>query len=932
MNYRILSLNTCLGVFNKIDLLEQWKNDLKPDLIFLQECEISKYNLPHVKLTKFNLFVNQEQTKARSCLFVNSRILNDVKVKISNTTETIIANTPNCQIVGLYRPFKLNHHNNHANYIEDVISLLERELDFNKKVLIVGDINLDFNKVTCQNYAHRKIYDTWLSFIDRNGLTQNINIPTWSRIIRNTKKESILDHCYSNTTDLRCDVLDLMIGDHKALFIAGDKPKTNKTSNDLKRNWKRYSQSRLRELLVDVCWERFNYMTIEQASDFLDIEIMSALSKIAPEKVIKQHERKFAWSDRLLSIKRKKKNLLKKARRKNSPELFKRANSLDKVFKATLIDEKRKKLRTNIKKGDQSSFWDAIKIAEDNYGQDDTPEFLHLGNIEANSNEAKASLFAKFFEEKILTLKKTCKDEDTHDGERLLYSEMENPFTPEKVTKAFLESKRKRSFGHDRIPMLVLLDAREIIIPTVCSIFQKIYEEKVIPSKWKISRIVALHKKGDKSSVENYRPISNVCSLAKIFERCILNEINTTANIDSIDISGVNQHGFKKGHSTSTLALDLQTHIAKALEKGKMVGVVSLDLTAAFDCISKPKLKTRLAKLGLDAKIVDIIDEWLVGRSSYVECNGCSSFPYKELYGTPQGSVLGPVLFTLYIRPLFDVTPNLKMYADDSYIFAESKDLKTLEMNIKEQVELTQDWLTKSGLVVNMSKTEYIVFKNKGQIESELRVKSESIKNKSTLNVLGITFDSNLKWTEQINKVIANAKKDCYRLRKLKRFFNTEEILGLLTTFVYSKMFYGSTIWLNPYINKSDRKRLMSISTYVIKNAFNLKDWYLISNKDIHELANRATPNMMSNYSSAVAFRSIMLNNVPQEIAKNIAASTITNVRSEKFYIQDRSIKRVGLNAFENRLKFVTNKLPLNWSSLSETSFKKLCKTIFLSY
>lgn len=107
--------------------------------------------------------------------------------------------------------------------------------------------------------------------------------------------------------------------------------------------------------------------------------------------------------------------------------------------------------------------------------------------------------------------------------------------------------------------MLIICDSIEITLPTIGRLFRMIEEKNEIPSKWKTDRIIALHKKGPTDKVENYRPISNVCSLAKVFERCVLNELNLTAENNGFDLTGSKQYGFKKGSSTTTLALELQS-------------------------------------------------------------------------------------------------------------------------------------------------------------------------------------------------------------------------------------------------------------------------------------------------------------------------------------------------------------------------------------
>lgn len=228
-------------------------------------------------------------------------------------------------------------------------------------MVILGDINLDFNQISNPNYLQRKIYDIWLSFVDEIGLTQKITKPTWRRVVKGNLKESIIDHVYTNF-DEDVDVLDLNIGDHNAVFLREkQKGKSVKKPNiSFKRSWKNYSKNKLLEVLSSVDWRRFEFMDIDQMADFLDIELMDALNKLAPETLIRPHEQSISWSDKLVRIKKKKRNLLNRARKTKNKSLFKKAKAIDKEFRRCLIEEKRRKIRLNISLNNQETLWSAI--------------------------------------------------------------------------------------------------------------------------------------------------------------------------------------------------------------------------------------------------------------------------------------------------------------------------------------------------------------------------------------------------------------------------------------------------------------------------------------------------------------------------------------------------------------------------------------------
>ncbi len=159
--------------------------------------------------------------------------------------------------------------------------------------------------------------------------------------------------------------------------------------------------------------------------------------------------------------------------------------------------------------------------------------------------------------------------------------------------------KDKPSYGFDNVPVKLLRDGAEILTAPMHKLMNLIYKNKKVPDLWKTSRIIPLFKKGKKNKIENYRPISNLCASSKVFEKLVLARILDIEKEGSVDIMGKTQHGFRKGRSTVTAALELQAAIAESLDSNLYVAIASLDLSAAFDVINIELLNDRLKKIGL---------------------------------------------------------------------------------------------------------------------------------------------------------------------------------------------------------------------------------------------------------------------------------------------------------------------------------------------
>lgn len=168
--------------------------------------------------------------------------------------------------------------------------------------------------------------------------------------------------------------------------------------------------------------------------------------------------------------------------------------------------------------------------------------------------------------------------------------------------------------------------------------------------------------------------------------------------------------------------------------------------------------------MGLPKNLVNLIKNWLTNRGAYVEVNQNCSKSFKTHRGTVQGSVLGPILFSLFIAPVFDVVDDLLAFADDSYTMEEAASISELIPRLQTKVDKVYIWLKDSGLVVNESKTEFIIFKRKSYQNSQsqkvsIQVGLECIENQSSINVLGVTFDEFLDWNLHVNNTINRTKK-----------------------------------------------------------------------------------------------------------------------------------------------------------------------------
>ena len=204
--------------------------------------------------------------------------------------------------------------------------------------------------------------------------------------------------------------------------------------------------------------------------------------------------------------------------------------------------------------------------------------------------------------------------------------------------------------------------------------------------------------------------------------------------------------------------------MARALDEDKHCIMASVDLSSAFDVVNIKLLLKRLRIVGLPADLVALIEIWLSNIMFYVEVNGLTSNFQQSDSGTIQGSILGPILYAIFVAPLFDLT-DLYNFADDNFTLSSSKDKNIATQTITEKLTLITTWLKDSGLSVNESKTEICLFYHKSQPPIEILLNNVLIKSKNTMNVLGVLFDSRLSWTNQISQTITKAKRALHAIK-----------------------------------------------------------------------------------------------------------------------------------------------------------------------
>ena len=408
-----------------------------------------------------------------------------------------------------------------------------------------------------------------------------------------------------------------------------------------------------------------------------------------------------------------------------------------------------------------------------------------------------------------------------------------------------------------------------------------------------------------------------------------MSRIKSLEQLNNVDITGVNQHGFKKNKSTSTLGIQIQSLIARALDEDNHAIMASIDLSSAFDVVNIKLLLKRLRVVGLPESLVTLIEIWLTDRVFFVEVNGTNSIFYESSTGTIQGSILGPILYAIFVAPLFDLT-DLFNFADDNFTLSISKNKHQAIEVLTLKLTLITKWLKDSGLSVNENKTEVCAFYRKHTPNIEIVLNNVAIKSKNTMNVLGVVFDSTLNWSQQVSQTITKSKKALHAIKLIRKHFNQKELLTLLTSNFYSILYYNSEIWHLPTLSPQLKQLLLSASS----NALKLTQTFpnrMQSFINIHTECNRALPEQMILYKHAILLHKTYNQKIPEIEWIALNFQQLLTSRQTKFSTIKTNNCRVGNNILANRFHALNNKIKLEDLNESVSAFKVNYKKIFLS-
>ena len=331
----------------------------------------------------------------------------------------------------------------------------------------------------------------------------------------------------------------------------------------------------------------------------------------------------------------------------------------------------------------------------------------------------------------------------------------------------------------------------------LAKIINKSFNEGVFPRQLKNARVVPVFKEGSKTEVGNYRPISLLSSLSKIYEKLMHKRI--LKFLDSNEVLNDMQYGFRPGRSCEHALLKAQQTLLDSLSKRQVSLLLFIDFSKAFDMVEHSILLKKLEHYGIRGTALQWMRSYLENRMQFVSIDGVDSTTRHMKYGVPLGSILGPLLFIIYINDIPHVSNLAKfiLYADDANIIITGNNIAEVDMQLRELCESLLRWVHSNGLYLNLKKTNYMIFSRSRKLElpRPLTISNFLIEQKSEARFLGVIVDENLTWSRHVKTVRSKMTRYLGLMYKLKSQLPVKVRIQIYHSFVQSHINYCSLVW-----------------------------------------------------------------------------------------------------------------------------------------
>jgi len=760
--------------------------------------------------------------KPRTDLDINNHnIMESVFIELLKTNESNV-------IIGtIYRPPNADI----DLFISKLNELLTKISKEQKTCYLLGDFNLDLLK-----YHEHAYTNDFLDTIFSHCFMPLINHPTRITSHTATLIDNILVNDPSIMQELTSGILFSDISDHLPIFTIHHSKPINSTKRDNIKLTRREINPRTKAMFQTQL-NKCDWTDVYQSNDpniaydkFLDT-YKSIYNSSFPLKNISNKRAKLInkpWISKglLTSIKHKSdlyKKFLKNPSEINNKIYKQYKNKLSyllKIAKKNYYDFKFEEANGNLRKT-----WKLLNEIINRKGKKNSklPSIFTDGNKDISNPHEIANKFCNFFTNVGSNLANKLPPTNVSPNNfltnRVLQTIFITPVSEKEIVEISTQFKPGKAAGHDQINMTHVKSNITAIAGPLSYLINLSISTGIVPDNIKLAKVLPIYKSESHTNFANYRPISILPAFSKFFEKVMFGRM--VAFLDKHSVFYEHQYGFRQKYSTSMAMIQLVNQISTAIDNKETCAGIFLDLSKAFDTVNHAILISKLEHYGIRGIALDWIKNYLSNRKQYVQFNDICSNLNTINCGIPQGSILGPLLFILYINDISNSSQLLKfiLFADDTNIFYSCRDLNNLGTTLNNELDNVNRWLIANKLSINIKKTKYVIFNTRQKkIDHHnllIKINNKQIECQHSIKFLGIIIDRHLSWKTHIDTVASKISRTIGIISKSKYFISEASLFQLYQSLVYPYLYYGNIVWGSAY--KSNLNRLKVLQKRIVR-------------------------------------------------------------------------------------------------------------------
>lgn len=673
-----------------------------------------------------------------------------------------------------------------SSFIDILEQIVRLNVNLLKSCVILGDFNIDMSK----HYTYSKRLQ---HFIEQAGLKQIVNFYTRVTPTSNT----IIDLVVTNNEHISCQCLpNNKISDHETIKITlGSSQKQLQLKTQVT-SWTNYNKHSLLSILQESQWNTFYNLSIDNKLTTLCYILRTAVSKLVTTKEIEK--KKNPWfNDELKGLKREKNNLNQKAILTKKHDDFKKYIEIRNQYKKKTVEIRNKFVQNCVTKssGNIKSMWKCLKTII-NYKERPQVKVVKFNNVLYTDEQEIANHFNDYFINSVADIYNSIPTVPLQNSTQHMVN---TQFEFKLINLDYLQtivSKLKNKSSKDLITTKVLKDSFDLIGYFLVMIINESFKNSIVPLAWKCSSITPIPKVKNTCNCNEFRPINVLPIHEKLLECTVHDQLLEYINTNDVLIA--TQSGFRSNHSCETsLNLVLATW-KEDIDNGNSIIAVFLDFKRAFETIDRYILLHKLANIGIGPNAIKWFKDYLTDRMQATEFNGKTSKSIVNPYGVPQGSVLGPLLFILYINDIHKSIKHCKLnlFADDTLLTIASKNIEDATQKLNQDLCSLSKWLEQNKLKLNVSKTKYMFIGKKtvNRTTPVIHINSEYIEIVNSFKYLGIIIDNKLNFHEHIQHIIKQIAKKIGVLYRASKQLTKHAIQTIYNTIIKPHFQYCSTI------------------------------------------------------------------------------------------------------------------------------------------